>query len=108
MPFTGSLLIIKNPQTGAINTLVANGDDGIVQVNAAFKSEKATASFASEKSLIVEKIGSFSFEPVNFCVNMNGYGKTDGRRQNVRIAENARGASGVLIVGMDSEENACN
>ena len=108
VPFTGSLLIIKNPRTGAITTLVAEGPNGVVQVNRAFKNGVVTVNSVRDGSLIVDKLDLFELRAVDFCVNMNGYGKTSDRRQDVRLIKNARNASGVSIVEMDGEENVCN
>ena len=50
----------------------------------------------------------FSFDPgvvVDFCVDPNG-GGGDVRRD-VRLAANARNASGVEVVPADSKENSC-
>ncbi len=110
VPFEGSLLIVRHPRSGKITTLVAKGSDGVIEVNKELDGEdgRADVAFAESSSLIVEKLDSFSSEQIDFCVNMNGYGNTSGSRRDVRILKNARDASGVLIVELDGEENACN
>lgn len=108
VPFKGSLLIVKNPRSGMITTLVAKGDSGVVQINQSLMNGTANVNFVRENSLIVNKLNLFNVEKLDFCVNMNGYGETSEMRQDVRIIENARSASGVSIIEMDGEENVCN
>ena len=109
-PFKGSILIVRHARSGIISTFVGDGTDAIVKVNETLAKGTATVNFVTEKSLIVRTMEEENFEikRVDFCVNMNGYGKASDRKQDVRIAANARNASGISIIAMDSDENVCN
>ena len=109
-PFKGSILIVRHARSGIISTFV--GEDMIIDVNKSLR-DTVSVNFVNEKSLIVEtmeamKPNEFEIKQVDFCVNMNGYNKASDRKQDVRIAANARNASGVSIIAMDSGENVCN
>lgn len=90
IPFTGTILVVRRSGTGLIDTLVSNeslkGDDGLSSS---------------------DELDKFSERVVDFCVNMEGYGKEANLRWDVRIVENARNTSGIEIIDLDSEDNKC-
>lgn len=91
-PFSGALLIVRNPETGVVYTYeyVGSADD-----------------LAALQGGQVLDPGDFSLEQVDFCINPDG---AEGRknRQDVRIVKGARNSSGIEIVPTDSGDNECN
>lgn len=108
-PFKGSILIVRNPRSGLITTLINAGQDGVIEVNEAVANWKDSGSIDGLDSLLIGPIvaGGFKTEQVDFCVNMNGYGKESNNRRDVRIIAGARNASGVELIDLDSEDNLC-
>lgn len=127
--YKGSILVIRNPQSGTINTLV---NDAVFDINEEIRkynddrggpigTARSTIVGGSEESRLREALGKWfmdyygdvnnpNFKPqeVDFCVNPYGVGVTNlGQRRNVRILRNSRNASGVLLIDLDSEDNKC-
>ena len=82
----------------------------VVNVNVAvedFNSDTGSVSVDVLKNLLLSKLNSFSTTEVNFCVNPEGYNTASSRRRNIRIVANARNASGVETIDLDSDDNEC-
>ena len=98
--YTGSILIVRHPNSGTINTLVSSK---IVEVNAKINS----ASWVDYETLLTSELDDFKNEVVDFCVNPEGADKASDLRRNIRIVKDARNSSGVEIIDLDSSENKC-
>lgn len=116
--FRGSLLVVRHPRSGTINTLVS---DKVIEVNETildFNTGGGADSAHKVWSLLSDELGreengvekdpgSFEVKAVNFCVNPYGLGNPVELRREVRLVSNARNASGVEIIDLDSAENKC-
>lgn len=117
--FQGSILVVRHPRSGTINTLISSE---VIQVNEAIRDFNAgggknenhavwsllTSELGAENSDGIETDpGSFTTQRIDFCVNPYGLGSPSELRRNVRLVANARNASGVELINLDSEENAC-
>ena len=100
-PFTGSILIVRHPQSGTVNTYYYAST---IQVNKTL----ATGTDTAKRNLLSGKLSSSNFkqEGIDFCVNPLGKTKSDARR-NIRLVANARNASAVEIINQDDSENRC-
>ena len=104
-PFIGAILILRQPQSGTVSTFVYSGN-GTIQVNQTLGTTGATEK--EKKEILFEKRTEFKTEKVDFCVNMEGYGKESGnKRRNIRIIEGARNTSGVELIDLDGDNNEC-
>lgn len=97
--FKGSLLIVRSPNTGTIHTFVM---DEVIDVEAMMKNA------VSENFNVFDYVdegenknylrdGRFLTEEIDFCVNPNGAGKSNLRRD-VRVEKGATNTSGIEIV----------
>ena len=108
--FTGSILIVRHPSSGTINTLVSNNvlevNDIINKANYMFG---AGANSTDYKTFLTNQLLSNSFGPreLDFCVNPEGAAKESDSRRNIRIVKNARNSSGVELIDLDGSENRC-
>lgn len=103
-PWVGSLLVARHPRSGVINTLVNNE---VIEVNEVVRKFNDGLSNADDaKKLLSETLDDFEAKEVDFCVNMDG-GSMNNWRRDVRILSNARNASGVEIIDLDSDDNRC-
>lgn len=102
--FEGSILIVRHPKSGTINTLYY---DGVIDVNARVAEANLREDYASTKNLLVDYLGDFEVVDVDFCVNPYGLGETGAMVRDIRIVRNARNASSVEIIDLDSEEDRC-
>ena len=85
--FKGAIMIIRHPETGTVYTYVT--DDSVEE-----------GDYIEGKTFITEKI--------DLCVNPGGnIADGDGPRKDVRVVENARNVSGVVLVPDDDENNGC-
>ncbi|MBR5046436.1 type II secretion system protein [Candidatus Saccharibacteria bacterium] len=100
--FKGSILIARHPRSGTITTLYYEQP---IEVNYTLKNSSTNKNVMSV--LLTSKLESFKLQEVDFCVNTEGYGKKSSQRWNVRLIKNARNASGVELVGLDSSDNRC-
>ena len=102
--FSGSIIVVRHPRSGTINTLYS-GD--VIEANEMMKN----ADYAGAVNSLMNElnINSFNETVVNFCVNPGGMGLiTDIRRQNIRLVRNARNASDVELVNLDDAvQNEC-
>ena len=98
--FTGSILIVRHPRSGVVNTLYS---PEIVPVN-----ETVKFNFGGAETLISSRLSSFTSEnDIDFCLNPYGMGETGSLIRNIRISKNARNSSGVVIIDQDGSENRC-
>ena len=101
-PFTGSILVVRHPQSGTINTLVSKE---VIHVNGALQSYNGSTGVMER--LLKSKLDSFEPSEIDFCLNPYGYGVATDNRRDIRLAKNARNSSGVQIIDLDSDENRC-
>lgn len=98
--FEGAILVVRHPQSGTIFTLVY--DSGTIDINT---NDINTSRDQAFKQAINDT--DFHAGQIDFCINPNGNQPSDSRR-NIRIISNARNASGVEVIDMNSDENKCN
>ena len=114
-----SILIVRHPRSGTVNTLIS---DDTLEINTVLKNtesltfllnknDECTASsyctqYNNAMGMLTTEMDSFSAKEVNLCINV--FGDNAERRRNVRIVENARNAAGVILVDADSSDNKCN
>lgn len=107
--FVGSLLIVRNAQTGVVRTYVYIPGDGEspISVRKALKEhidgELNIFKPSGDGESLLEK---FEAKQVDFCVNPNGNEETN-TRMDVRIVEGARDASGIEKISFDSDNYEC-
>ena len=115
--FTGSIMVVRHPTSGVINTLVLdNNSDDVVEANRDYNAAKGdgfrdTTFLENILKRYLEDNGDKSFQTkeVDFCVNPYGYnGSGVMPRQNIRILSNARNASSVELIELDGSDNQCN
>lgn len=102
-PYKGTIIMVRHSRSSMVTVLVS---DKVLEVNKTIK----TATTENAKSLLTNALeaGNFSSREINFCINMDGYGIKDNNiRSNVRIIKDARNSSGIEIIDLDSEKNAC-
>ena len=103
-PFKGSILVVRHPRSGTINTLVS---DDIIEANWVVNEANGSGSYNAE-NLLKNKLSNFRAGEVDFCVNPSGPDVTSNvPRQNIRIIENARNASDVEFIELDGSDNRC-
>lgn len=93
--YHGSVLIVRHPRSGTINTLAS---DSPVEVNTWIYVERRDES--SIEKLFAGQLDSFFERDVDFCINSSGRESSD-KRTDIRIVNNAHNASGVEIIGLD-------
>ena len=108
-PFTGSILIVRHPNSGTINTLYSST---VIQVNSVLKNANAVlnsgGTYDSYKTTLTSVMDSFTTKDLDFCVNPDSGNVNSDRRRNIRIVKNARNSSGVELVDLDGADNRCN
>ena len=98
--FSGSLLIIRHPNSGVVYTFFSNTT---IQVN----ENLAASNLGQIKGINWEDPGiDFSIKPIDFCINPMGT-QPYSNRQDVRIIRNARNGSGVELVSENGSNNVC-
>lgn len=108
--FTGSILVVRHPRSGTINTLYS---PTIIQVNQAIGQANGPGGNAATVENLLSNVltatgeSAFRVEELSFCVNPYGYRAVTDNRWEIRLAENARNASAVQIIDLDSAENRC-
>lgn len=102
-----SILVVRHPKSGTINTLVY---DGVINVNERVRdNNKDGPGNPDIKNLLTNLLSSFAPSEVDFCVNPYGLNATGVvPRQDIRILKNARNASAVQMIDLDSDDNSCN
>lgn len=115
--FTGSIMVVRHPTSGVINTLVLdNNRNDVVEANRDYfdASKDGFRNTALIEDILKQYLGdngdkSFQTKEVDFCVNPYGYnGSGVMPRQNIRILSNARNASSVELIELDGSDNRCN
>ena len=116
--FKGSIMVVRHPTSGVINTLVLdnNNSDDVVEANRDYNKAKQDGfrDITALENILKQYLGdngdnSFQTKEVNFCVNPYGYnGSGVMLRQNIRILSNARNASSVELIELDGSDNQCN
>ncbi|MDO4508256.1 MAG: hypothetical protein Q4B65_02655 [Candidatus Saccharibacteria bacterium] len=116
--FKGSILVVRHPLSGTINTLVYTGGskNGVVPVNEEIKAANNSKNYNSLSTVLTYHLGVDDAAPpgelfkenteVNFCVNPYGLAHNTTKettRRNIRIVANARNASGVEVMDLDNE-----
>ena len=113
--FTGSILVVRHPRSGTINTLVMK--DTVIDVN--YEARRANDTYAaggtynSINNLLKQYLTRttdpmFKVEEVNFCISPYGPGESGTTpRTNIRLLENARNASSVEYIETDGGDNLC-
>lgn len=109
--FKGSILIVRHPRSGTINTLVT---PAVVEVNEMVY-EYNTNGRGDYENLLkkylednreaseAEREKRFVNRQVDFCVNQFGARVYSDNRWDIRIVNNARNASGVEVIGLDAK-----
>ena len=114
--YIGSILIIRHPESGTINTLALNGT--AIQVNEEMRKVNGIVGGGGSYSTALTKVLNdhlsnssstpFKIEDINFCVSPYELGSTGPMdRINIRVVKNARNSSGVQMIDMDDSDNKC-
>lgn len=103
--FYGAILVIRHPSSGTIHTLVkttSNNSDRIYSINNLVNSGSTAANIQA----LFSNWNGFNIGELDFCINPSGIQNSQSRR-NVRMISNARNASGVEVIELDSSDNNC-
>ncbi|MBR6505866.1 prepilin-type N-terminal cleavage/methylation domain-containing protein [Candidatus Saccharibacteria bacterium] len=105
--FTGSMLIVRHPQSGTINTLFSNT---VIKVNETLNTVNEDKDFTKATDLLTSVLartvrnGGFGAMQIDFCINPAGAEKPSEIRRDIRLTKNNRNVSGVEIVDLDLNE----
>lgn len=102
--YTGTILVVRHPRSGTISTLVS---PEVIQINENVRVANATKNFGTVRSMLKNKLSTFETKQTDFCINPNGVRTKSDNRRDIRLVNNARNASGVDLVNMDSADNKC-
>lgn len=114
--YVGSILVIRHPESGTINTLALNGvaievNKRIAEINSTVGGGGSyTTSFSKILNDHLSNSSStpFKLEAVDFCVSPYDLGVSGPMdRIDIRIIKNARNASGVQMIDVDDTDNKC-
>ena len=97
--FVGSIMIVRHPSSGAIVTRFLNH---AIDVNLAIRNGPTQEKY---RSLLTSELRNFTNVQIDFCVNPSGIGEANNNRYDVRIAEDAKNASGIEIVSQDAKDS---
>jgi hypothetical protein len=100
--FNGSILVVRHPKSGTINTLVWG--DGVIDVNAILNEANEKKKFGNEdpvNTMLTSKLSKFKTSEIDFCINPSGVGVKNNNRRDIRLVKNARNASGVELIDLD-------
>ena len=102
--FKGSIMVVRHPKSGTINTLV--WEDGTIRVNEILGEANANHRFAKNdpvNTLLTTPLSNkdFVIKEVDFCINPRGVGLENDNRRDIRLVKNARNASGVELIDLD-------
>ena len=117
--FTGSILVVRHPRSGTINTLVSSAtipvNQEVASANNANNGVNGTKRLLmryfnvdnnSDRSRYAGKL--FEVKEVDFCVSPYKPGETGMiPQQNIRLLSNARNASSVEMIDTDGGDNRC-
>lgn len=106
--YEGTILVVRHPGSGMINTLVYSGKNGIININ---EKIKGNVQYVDVSKILTELLGDnatetsfFQLEQVDFCLNPYGQGVSSMLRRDIRILQNARNASSVEIIDENKSE----
>ena len=110
--YSGTILIVRNPNTGLINTLVSGATINVNEImknNYKFDNNRVKNLLTGPLLDWTDNDKKFQVQEVNFCLNPYGLGQTGGLRRDIRLVRNARNTSGVEVVDLvnDSSKNKC-
>ena len=96
--FKGTLLIVRHPRSGTINTLYRTG---AIAVNSLITQGKSVEDIGTTfRNQLKTGTNGFNAVDVDFCINATG-DRDNNKRTDVRIVKNAHNASGIEIIGLD-------
>lgn len=101
--FEGSLLIVRNAQTGMVRTFFSKN---VIQVNKTITEGLGDNRNPFEYGDGLNYLDEFDMVNVDFCVNPNGNEATN-TRMDVRVIRGAQDASGVEKIPFDNEHYEC-
>lgn len=113
IPYTGSILVVRHPRSGTINTLVYPGNDGIIEVNKTVREANIALGAGGGYNvgdLLLDKLkvaNGFRVEDVDFCVDTEGIENagiatsSPRDRRDIRLVANARNASGIEVIDLN-------
>ncbi len=118
-PFKGTIMVVRHPRSGTINTLVIK--DYVIEVNEqAQRAKEAISSgrsYVGAKNLLKKHLSNesefanekkFKTEELNFCISPYGPGEGGSTpAQNIRVLENARNGSSVQLIETDGGDSKC-
>lgn len=95
--FVGSILVVRHPRSGTINTLYWN------------KTINQNDSTVAATKPLAKNIGNFSANSdITFCLSPYPVGKSGVvPKQPIKILQNARNASDVELMDLDGGDNPC-
>lgn len=111
--FTGSLLIVRSPVTGAIHTFFR---EDVIEIQRAYKANEnivISCDAAAEVNDALMTLGDFisdnkfAVSEVNFCLDSEDVFYLGSRRRNIRVTADGNNASAIELVDLDSEDNLC-
>lgn len=105
--FEGTLLIVRNPKSGTIQTFAMDDVIDITNRLSGSLGEMKAFEYGSEGKNYLTEPGKFGVRNVDFCVNPSGDG-TNKTRTAVRLVAGAHDSSGVEILPFDNDHNDCN
>ncbi len=100
--FKGSILIVRHPQSGTINTLFAN--NVVINVNSTLAKANSEGNFENAENLLSSRLNSFVAKQIDFCINPAGAEKPSEIRRDIRLTKNLRNGSGVAVIDLDLNE----
>lgn len=106
--FQGSVLVVRHPRSGTINTFVLKNE--VIQVNKEV-SDFNKGSINEIDGLLKNRLDSFSNgveSQLDFCVSPYDAGASGPiLRRDIRVLPNARNASSVQLIDQDGDDNQC-
>lgn len=103
--FTGSILVVRHPRSGTIHTLYS---EEIIEVNENLEKGSQNEDYEEAINMLTNVLSTFKTQELDFCVDPNGTEVvSNNNRRDIRLVNNARNASGVEIIDLDSNENKC-
>lgn len=115
--YEGSILVVRHPRSGTINTLVTSEtievNQRIKEANDDFGRGNSVSGKAIAGDILLPFLNGsnvnekFGVAEVNFCVDPYGVEQRSDNRRNVRLVANARNSSGVEVIDLDSDKNEC-
>ena len=107
--YTGTILVVRHPRSGTINTLVSSA---VIDVNRLVKTANNTltrVNIQNAENALTAVLGysstdarAFKTQAVDFCVNPEGVNVAGASRWDIRLVKNARNASGVEVIDLDA------